>query len=88
MRSGWPTTGYVEHTVGEPGGVTYADRVYGPRNAERLPVYQRVDARVTRRFDVGGGHLTVFADVFNAFGRQYQETLLPRVPSAGVSWGF
>ena len=77
-HGGWPTTGYVTRADTLRGGVLIA-RVYGPRNAERMAPYHRLDARVTRRFDVGGGRLALFVDVFNAYDHR-----TPRPPDDGA----
>jgi hypothetical protein len=42
------------------------DRLYG----ERMPSYHRLDARVTKRFDLKRGSLFVYLDVFNAYDRE------------------
>ena len=79
----------------------------GPINASRLPAYHRMDLRATRTFQVGGGTLSAFLDVFNLYNREnlrsfnYQielpsgrvnpnigETLLPILPSFGLTWEF
>ncbi len=40
------------------------------RNAERLPVYSRLDLRGTRTFDVRGGRLTLFVEIINVYNRR------------------
>ena len=79
----------------------------GPINARRLPAYHRMDIRATRTFQVGGGTLSAFLDVFNLYDREnlrsynYRvelpsgnvipnigETLLPILPSFGLTWEF
>lgn len=58
---GWPTTAIELETL-EPFPLVAADK----RNAERIPDYARVDARVARRFDLGtAGELTAFFEVNN-----------------------
>ena len=42
----------------------------GPINADRLPAYHRLDIRATRTFQVGGGTLRAFLDVFNLYNRE------------------
>lgn len=74
-HGGWPTTDFTVTADTLRGGVILVERAYGPRNAARLPAYVRLDARVTRRFDAGGGRLALFVDVFNALDRR-----LPRQP--------
>ena len=102
-HTGWPTTDFTTQVDTLRGGVILTERLYGERNAGRLGAYHRLDARVTRRFDVGDGRLSLFADVFNALNRrtprpptatgsaalgEHFDALLPRVPSFGVVWGF
>ena len=102
-HSGWPSTPstIVRDTL--QGKKVVARREFAPRNSERLPPYHRVDVRVTRHFRLGGGRLSVFADVFNvfdhrnprvadpdlvpAFGGRF-DTFLPRLPSFGATWEF
>ncbi len=79
----------------------------GPINALRLPAYHRMDIRATRTFQVGGGTLSAFLDVFNLYNREnlrsydywvelpsgrvnhtVGETLLPILPSFGLTWEF
>ncbi|HEU4629967.1 MAG TPA: TonB-dependent receptor [Gemmatimonadaceae bacterium] len=69
-HTGWPTTSYVVEADTLRNNLILIHRVYGPRNAERLPPYHRLDLRATRYFDVGGGRLAVFVDVFNAYDHQ------------------
>jgi hypothetical protein len=102
-HTGWPTTAFTTRVDTLRGAVIFTERTYGERNADRLRPYHRLDARVTRRFDVGGGRLSFFADVFNAYNRrgprppaatgsaalsEHFDALLPRVPSFGVMWEF
>ena len=42
---------------------------FGELNSGRLPPYHRIDFRATRYFEVRGGRLAVFFDVFNALNR-------------------
>lgn len=70
IHSGWPTTSLrIEEIIGpdgEPGFVA----IPGVRNAEQLPYFASVDARISRKFDVGRGSLTVFAEVSNLLNRK------------------
>jgi hypothetical protein len=43
---------------------------HGPINADRLPVYHRLDLRVTRRWELEHGRISAFLDVFNAYDRE------------------
>jgi outer membrane receptor protein involved in Fe transport len=69
IRSGWPTTSLrLEEIVG-PGGEPGFVAIPGVRNAEQLPHFASVDARISRTFDVRRGSLTVFAEVTNLLDR-------------------
>ena len=61
MATGLPTT-YPTSRY-EFGGLILAE--YGPRNAERIPDYHRLDVTLTKRF--GGSELQF--GVFNAYNR-------------------
>jgi outer membrane receptor protein involved in Fe transport len=77
-HSGWPITEQTA-TVTPLGPQRFrVDRTFGPLNTKRLPAYHRMDVRVTRDFRVGGGQLSIFADVFN---------LLNRDNVRGFNWG-
>lgn len=65
FHTGWPTTALI--AAGTDGSAT---PVIGPRNAERLPNYHRLDARVSRKWPVRFGSLTVFGDVQNLYGKR------------------
>ena len=79
----------------------------GEINSRRLPAYHRMDLRATRTFQVGGGTLSAFLDIFNLYDRENMrsydyrvelpsgrvipnvgETLLPILPSFGLTWEF
>jgi len=69
IRSGWPTTDLrIEEIVG-PGGEPEIVAIPGVRNAEQLPHFASLDARISRKFDVRRGSLTVFAEVSNVLNR-------------------
>jgi outer membrane receptor for ferrienterochelin and colicin len=65
FHTGWPTTALI--AAGTDGSAT---PVIGPRNGERLPNYHRLDARVSRKWPVRFGSLTVFGDVQNLYGKR------------------
>ena len=46
------------------------ETVSGPRNAERFPLYWRLDLSAERRFDVGGMTLRPYLNVVNVFNRK------------------
>jgi outer membrane receptor protein involved in Fe transport len=69
IRSGWPTTSLALEEITGPGGETEFIAVPGPRNAERLSNFASLDARVSRKFDVGRGTIMVFFEVSNLLNR-------------------
>jgi outer membrane receptor protein involved in Fe transport len=70
FHSGWPTTPvFLEEGVDEEGEVELVP-VLGPLNSEGLPDYHRLDLRLSRRWELGWGRLTAFADVQNLYDRQ------------------
>jgi outer membrane receptor protein involved in Fe transport len=68
-HSGWPTTGVSAELVANPDGSQTIQPILGPRNAERLPDYLRLDLKVRRNFAVGQGRLSLFASVTNLTDR-------------------
>ena len=87
IHSGWPST--TERVVniigpgGQPDTVIRPNTLYG----DRLPSYQRLDVRVTRRKATPGGEFRLFAEVINltnhrnVLGYDYART---NSPSAGI----
>jgi outer membrane receptor for ferrienterochelin and colicin len=61
FHTGWPTT---------PVSVARGVPVWGPINSERLPVYHRLDLRLSKSWQLGSGSLTIFGDVQNLYGRR------------------
>lgn len=70
VRSGWPTTSLALQEIIGPGGETEFIAVPGPRNAERLSNFASLDARISRKFDVGRGTIMVFFEVSNLLDRK------------------
>jgi hypothetical protein len=68
-HSGWPTTGVTADLITNPDGSQTIQPILGPRNAERLPDYLRLDFKVRRNFAVGQGRLSLFASVTNLTNR-------------------
>jgi hypothetical protein len=68
-RSGWPTTSLALEEIIGPGGQPEFIAMPGPRNAEQLPHFASLDARVSRKFDVGRGTITAFVEVSNLLDR-------------------
>jgi outer membrane receptor protein involved in Fe transport len=69
IRSGWPTTDLRFEEVIGPGGEQELVAIPGVRNAEQLPHFASLDARISRKLDVRRGTLTVFAEVTNLLDR-------------------
>ena len=70
MRSGWPTTSLALEEIVGPGGEPEFIAVPGPRNAEQLSHFGSLDARISRKFDVGRGTITAFLEVSNLRNRK------------------
>ena len=68
-HSGWPTTAVMAESVVNPDGSTAIRALLGPRNAERLPPFHRLDLQVRRRFSIGRGTLSAFFEITNLYGR-------------------
>ena len=69
IRSGWPTTSLALEEIIGPGGAPGFIAIPGPRNAEQLPRFASLDARISRKFDVGRGTITAFVEVSNLLDR-------------------
>lgn len=67
-HTGWPTTEVRAEQAQNPDGSLAIQPILGPRNALRYPPYHRVDLRVARRYELGGGTLALHLDVTNLFG--------------------
>lgn len=71
IHSGWPTTDLALVTDGvDPDGEPDYVVVPGPRNAVRYDYFASVDVRISRRFAVKRGTLSVFLEVSNLLDRQ------------------
>jgi outer membrane receptor protein involved in Fe transport len=68
-RSGWPTTSLALQEITGPGGEPELIAVPGPRNAEQLTHFASLDARISRKFDLARGAITVFFEVSNLLDR-------------------
>ena len=69
IRSGWPTTELRLEEIFVPGTGLEVVAIPGVRNAEQLSHFASVDARISRKFDVRWGSLTVFAEISNLLDR-------------------
>lgn len=85
-HSGWPATPSVFYAEELSDGTVVLARGVGDLNALRLPSYHRLDFRVSRDFDVGGGVLQAYLDVFNLYNRANLRSLgfYPRVSNGTV----
>jgi TonB-dependent receptor-like protein len=68
-HTGWPTTDVTAVWGTAPDGTAAIVPVVGPRNAERYPAYERLDATVTRRIALDHSNLTLYLQVTNLLGR-------------------
>jgi len=76
-HTGWPTTEISLEPVDVASGeddevepeVEY-EVVLGPFNGNRLPHYQRLDVRASRKWDLSFGQLTFFVDIQNVLDRR------------------
>jgi hypothetical protein len=66
-HSGWPTTEASAELVEDDDGELVPELVAGPRNAERLPAYHRLDVRAIKRLAVRRGELELILEVLNLF---------------------
>jgi hypothetical protein len=72
-RSGWPTTPVAAISIGDPEDPDEPPElaaVFGALRSERLAAYHRLDARVSRRFGLRRGALTLFLDLQNLYDRE------------------
>lgn len=70
FHTGWPTTPvFLEAQEDEDGEIELVP-VLGRLNSERLPDYHRLDLRLSRKWQVDRGRLTLFLDVQNLYHRR------------------
>lgn len=69
LHTGWPVTDINYFPITLNNGSHSYFLSYGPTNAQRTPVYHRLDLRATRTFRLKRGTLRVFADIFNAYNQ-------------------
>jgi outer membrane receptor protein involved in Fe transport len=70
IHSGWPSTAtaFAFDTLAD--GSFQWRSTYDEYHGIRLPTYHRLDVRMTRTFQIGGGALQAYLDVFNIYGRK------------------
>jgi outer membrane receptor protein involved in Fe transport len=68
-HTGWPATESSFVVDALPGITIVRARRIGDLNELRLPAYHRLDFRVSRNFNIGGGLLQAYLDVFNLYNR-------------------
>ena len=70
FHTGWPTTPVFLREIEDEDGETELVPALGPLNSERLPDYHRLDLRLSRKWQVERGRLTLFFDVQNLYNRR------------------
>lgn len=70
MHSGWPVTPISFGVDSLRDGTHHVDPHYGVMNSGRLPLYHRLDLRVSNERALGSGRLSVYLDVFNVYDRE------------------
>ena len=69
-HTGWPTTPISIEERDDGEGDLEATYVMGDLNSARLPGYHRLDARISRKWPLGGGWLIAFLDAQNVYNRR------------------
>lgn len=69
VHTGWPKTELVAETIFDADGAAQL-AVSTERNTQRHAVFNSVDIRASRRFDVSRGELTGFIEVTNLYNRE------------------
>ena len=69
-HTGWPTTAIQGRFEVDDEGELEAVPTFGPRNAERLSTYHRLDLRTSREWKMDRGTLTFFLEIQNLYDRQ------------------
>ncbi len=69
-HTGWPTTALDAQLVEDAGGAARWVPVLGPRNAERLPDYHRLDLRIARSWKLGPSRLEAHLDLLDLYDRE------------------
>jgi outer membrane receptor protein involved in Fe transport len=69
VHTGWPKTELMADTISRPDGSNQLVVSATESNSSRYLVFNTLDARVSRTFDVKRGDLTVFLEVTNIYNR-------------------
>lgn len=70
VHTGWPRTFLHGERVLQPGGAESLELQVSSRNANRYSVFQSLDVRVGRDFDLARSKLTAFLEVSNLYDRR------------------
>ena len=70
VHTGWPTTPVTGRVVTLPDGSTEIERVVGPRNSARFPIYARLDLKAGRTIATAKGSVGVELSVANLTDRK------------------
>jgi outer membrane receptor protein involved in Fe transport len=74
-RTGWPASEQTYEVVTLATGDPVVGNFFGDLYRLRLPSYQRLDLRASRRFTLPRGQLYLNLDLFNALGRENPQSL-------------
>ena len=74
-RTGWPASEQIYEIPTLATGDPVVGNFFGDLYGLRLPTYQRLDLRASRRFDLSKGDLYLNLDLFNALGRENPQSL-------------
>jgi len=75
FHTGWPGTPWTYKATLKADSTVFWSREFGPLDAVRLPAYHRLDLRATRAFQLRGGTLEIYADLFNVYNRTNRASL-------------
>lgn len=69
LHSGWPVTPMSFSVDALSDGTHHVNARYGTMNSGRLPLYHRLDLRVSNERALGSGRLSIYLDIFNVYNR-------------------